>query len=70
MPLGESYEAYLVRVLDGGAIIREEQVATAAWTYSAAQQLGDGVSGTITVEVTQLSERFGTGPAARLEISV
>jgi hypothetical protein len=36
VPLGGDREAYLVRVSRGGAVLREEEVATPAWTYTAA----------------------------------
>ncbi len=42
VPLGETAEAYLVRVVQGGGILREETVAMPGWTYAAADQLADG----------------------------
>jgi hypothetical protein len=61
VPLGEDGEAYLLRVLRNGEVLREEQVAQPSWTYGAATRAADG-PGPVTVEVAQLSDRFGPGP--------
>jgi hypothetical protein len=67
IPLGEDREAYEVRVLQGGAVLRRAQTDAPRWVYDAAMQGADGASGRITFEVAQLSSRFGPGPAARIE---
>ena len=70
VPLGEDSEAYRVSLYDGASLVREVQVTTPAWTYSAADQLTDGASGVLRVEVAQLSARYGVGPAGQLVISL
>ncbi|MGO4853161.1 baseplate multidomain protein megatron [Phaeovulum sp. W22_SRMD_FR3] len=69
VPLGEGSEAYLLRVVQGGAIRRELVLGEAAWTYTAAAQAADAVSGPFEIQVAQLSETFGPGPFARREIN-
>jgi hypothetical protein len=70
VPLGETYEAYQVRVHDtGGALIRVVDLGLAGWVYTAGMSAADGVIGDYSVEVAQISERFGTGSFARIEIN-
>lgn len=61
VPLGEEREAYLVRVMRGGAILREAEVGAPAWTYSAAMQVEDG-PGAVESAVAQVPDRFRPGP--------
>ena len=68
VPLGETAENYLVRVLTGAGIVREETVGTQGWTYAAAARAADGVSGDYRVAVAQLSDRFGAGPFTEILI--
>ena len=68
VPLGETTESYLVRVLDGASLLREETVSTPAWTYSAAAQSADGVGASYQIDVAQVSDRFGPGLFRRLEV--
>jgi hypothetical protein len=68
VPLGEAAERYLVRVVAGGAVRREEQVYVPFWTYSSAMRAADGVTGAFDVEVAQISDRFGPGLKARIGI--
>ena len=68
VPLGETDERYAIRILQGATLIRETTTTAPAWTYSAALQSSDGLSAPFTVEVAQISERFGPGSPARLEI--
>lgn len=69
VPLGEESEAYVVRVLVGGSILREVQVADPFWTYPDALQVTDGIAGTFDIEVAQMSARFGAGPFERIELN-
>ncbi|WGW02522.1 baseplate multidomain protein megatron [Tropicibacter oceani] len=64
VPLGEENETYIVRVLQGDTILREEQTSTPEWTYSAGMQGADGAGGLVTIAVAQVSARFGPGPFA------
>jgi hypothetical protein len=68
VPLGEAREEYRVRVMQGGAILREATVNTAAWSYPAADQATDGVLAGYAVEVAQVSQSFGPGPFTRITI--
>ncbi len=68
VPLGETREAYRIRVVQGTAVLRESTVILPEWTYGAAQQAADGVVAGFTVEVAQVSETFGPGPFTRITI--
>ncbi|GAA4224787.1 hypothetical protein GGQ68_001884 [Sagittula marina] len=66
VPLGEDSEAYLVRVLQAGTVVREVQTDTPNWTYTAAEQSADNLSGSYDLAVAQISGRFGPGPFASM----
>lgn len=68
VPLGEANEQYLLRVTQGNALLREETVATPSWTYSAAAQSADGVTGPYQIAVAQVSDRYGPGLFAKLKL--
>ena len=70
VPLAETREHYLVQVRQSGAVLREVQVFSPGWTYTAAQQATDGASGPVAITVAQVSESFGPGPARRLEVTL
>jgi hypothetical protein len=70
VPLGEDREAYLVRVSSGGTVLREAEVLAPEFTYTAAMQAADGVSGVIDFDVAQISDRFGVGPISRGTVNV
>jgi len=70
VPLGEDSEAYLIRVSDAGGIKREVTVPTSNWTYLAADRAVDGTAPQFTVEVAQVSARFGPGPSTRITLNV
>ncbi|WP_400087856.1 glycoside hydrolase/phage tail family protein [Yoonia sp. R78084] len=67
IPLGEDSEAYRLRIYKSGQLRREQIVATAQWTYAAADLGNDIGSGFYTIEVAQLSDRFGAGLTAQIE---
>lgn len=69
VPLGEAREAYVVRVLQGAVILRETEVPSSRFDYSAAEQFADGAIAGFDVAVAQLSDRFGPGPFRSLTIS-
>ena len=69
VPLGEEAETYLLRVIQGNQVIREETRTVPNWTYSAAQQANDGLSGAYEIAVAQVSARYGPGHFARLPLS-
>ncbi len=62
VPLGEDRERYVVRVRQGTAILRSEEVTTPQWTYPVPSQTSDGVVALAVIEVAQISDRFGPGP--------
>ncbi len=70
VPLGETGEAYLVRVILGGVIRREVTVDVAGWTYLASEQAADGVIAPFDLHVAQLSDVFGAGPFAKVVVDV
>ena len=61
VPLGEESESYLVRVVQGGSIRREEIVETPTWMYTSAAQSADGVVAPFDVQVAQISATYGAG---------
>ncbi|MFY0312353.1 glycoside hydrolase/phage tail family protein [Leisingera sp. D0M16] len=66
VPLGEEVEAYRIRVMRGGTVLREETSGTPAWSYPAVAQAEDGVQAGDVLEVAQRSARFGAGPTAEV----
>lgn len=68
VPLGETSERYLVRVLSGGTVRREREVTVPFFAYGPAERSADGVTGAFAVEVAQISDRFGPGLKARIWI--
>ena len=70
VPLGEATESYLVQVLLGSTLLRTVTTSSPNWTYTAAQQSADGVAVPFTVQVAQMSDRFGAGLFKRIVINV
>ncbi|MCP3969404.1 MAG: host specificity protein [Rhodobacteraceae bacterium] len=68
VPLGEAAEQYLVQVVKDQAVVREANVQTPAFTYSAAERTTDGVTAPFELAVAQVSDRFGPGPFRRITI--
>lgn len=68
VPLAEANEQYLLRILKAGGVLRSVVLDAPVWQYGAAAQALDGVEGGFTIEVAQISELFGPGPFATLEI--
>ncbi len=62
VPLGEDRERYSVRVRQGATVLRSVEVTSPAWTYSPADQATDGAAPNATIEIAQISDRFGPGP--------
>ncbi|MEM9434920.1 MAG: glycoside hydrolase/phage tail family protein [Pseudomonadota bacterium] len=69
VPLGEDSEAYLLRVSKSGSVLREVTLGTADWTYSEAQRTADGALAPFEIEVAQISQSYGPGAFARIEIN-
>ncbi|MDV7269978.1 glycoside hydrolase TIM-barrel-like domain-containing protein [Thioclava sp. A2] len=70
VPLGESAEQYRVRVRDDmGAVRREVTLGTPLWHYAAAAKAGDGIAGAFSVEVAQISDRYGEGLSRVVQVA-
>lgn len=69
VPLGETGEAYLLRVVQGTTILREVTTSTQGWTYLQGQQASDGVMLPFEIHVAQLSDVFGPGAYSRIIIN-
>lgn len=68
VPLSEAFEHYAVRVFRNGAQVRQATVTQPSWTYTAGMHMADG-TGDIRIDVAQISEVFGEGPAAAVTIT-
>jgi hypothetical protein len=69
VPLGESSESYAVQVLQGGTILREDTVSTPSWTYYASEKTADGLSGSYSIQIAQISDSFGAGLFKRIDLN-
>lgn len=69
VPLGEASEQYILRITDAGAIRREVVLSTPNFSYTDAMRASDGTFPDYFIEVAQVSERFGAGPIARIQIN-
>ena len=70
VPLGEISEIYQLRIVQAEVIVREETVSSAAYVYSTAAQVSDGILGAFRVDVAQVSDRFGPGPFRSVAVAV
>ncbi|WP_299730889.1 glycoside hydrolase TIM-barrel-like domain-containing protein [uncultured Tateyamaria sp.] len=68
VPLAEESESYTLRVMQGAAVVRETVVTTQGWTYEAAAQAADGLTGDFEIAVAQNSARYGPGPFTSLAV--
>ncbi|GAA0286019.1 hypothetical protein GCM10008966_03480 [Rhodovulum strictum] len=69
VPLGETREAYHLRVIGaGGTVLREGTTQIPAWTYTAQMRAADAGAQPVAIEVAQLSDQFGPGPYQRIMI--
>src|SRR6056297_1028296 len=69
VPLGEETESYVIRVIQDDAVIREAAATGPEWTYTAAAQAHDALSGPYALQVAQVSARFGVGRFAVLDVT-
>lgn len=69
VPLGESGESYLMRISDAAGLRREVTLGAPGFVYTSAMRSGDGTLAPFTIEVAQVSDRFGPGPFARITIN-
>ncbi|MBT4871039.1 MAG: hypothetical protein HON39_00155 [Marinovum sp.] len=71
-PLGETDERYRVRIIADGRVLREHLLTAARWHYSKELQDIDNPGGELAplwLDVSQISERFGLGPAAGIVLA-
>ncbi|MEL6548779.1 MAG: glycoside hydrolase/phage tail family protein [Pseudomonadota bacterium] len=59
VPLGEANESYRVSLLQGGVLVVEEITSAPEWSLPA----GEVPQGSLEVEVSQISEKYGPGPS-------
>ncbi|MEM9846226.1 MAG: host specificity protein, partial [Pseudomonadota bacterium] len=69
VPLGEAFEAYRVRVVQGTTVVREAEVTSPVWLYDAAARATDSLSGSYEIRVAQMSEKFGAGGEAVIALA-
>ncbi|WP_137111902.1 glycoside hydrolase TIM-barrel-like domain-containing protein [Rhodobacter sp. SY28-1] len=69
VPLGETTEAYRVRIIQGTTVMADYAASQPTFTYTAAMQTADTVSGPFQIAVAQVSESFGPGPFRRIDIA-
>ncbi|EYD73789.1 baseplate multidomain protein megatron [Limimaricola hongkongensis] len=69
VPLDEGREAYLLRIVAGGVLLREAEVGAPRYRYTAAARLADGAAEPLAVQVAQISDAFGAGPFATLTVT-
>lgn len=62
VPLAEEREAYRLRLLSDGVLVREVEPGAPGFVYTAAMQASDGVGATLEARIAQLSTSFGYGP--------
>ncbi|MCP5074607.1 MAG: host specificity protein [Rhodobacteraceae bacterium] len=70
VPLGETTESYQVQVNDDGTVLRAELVSAPSWTYGAADIAADNPGVDAVIEIAQISEKFGPGSIARMNLNV
>ena len=69
VPLSEAFERYVVRVFKNGVQVRQLAVNDPNWTYTAALRAADG-AGVTRIDVVQMSETYGEGPASGLVLAI
>ncbi|WP_134679654.1 baseplate multidomain protein megatron [Paracoccus ravus] len=70
VPLGESREIYSVRLVQNGAVLAQAMTSEPRWSIAPAIWTAARAGGAFTIEVAQLSDVFGPGPSARIDINV
>ncbi|MGC1429573.1 MAG: glycoside hydrolase TIM-barrel-like domain-containing protein, partial [Albidovulum sp.] len=70
VPVGETHEAYLLRIVIGPSTVREITLGQPVWSYPAGLQAVDGVVAPFEIHVAQMSDAFGPGPFKRIIVDV
>lgn len=69
VPLGEATERYQISILsESGRVGRSLIVTNPFYTYTFAEKVADGIVAPFRVEVSQISDSFGLGPVARVDV--
>jgi hypothetical protein len=68
VPLGEELETYRLDIRAGGRPVRSVDLQSPFWSYPAAVLAADRANGPVELLVCQVSNRFGAGPSARLDL--
>jgi hypothetical protein len=68
VPLGEASELYALRIIDAGGLRREETLTVPSFNYTDAMRAADGTAQSYSIEIAQVSDRFGPGPFTRIDI--
>lgn len=61
VPLGEDIEQYSVKITHGPTTLREATTTAPSYRYTTGQQSADSASGTVTIAIAQVSQRYGNG---------
>ncbi|MCF2872229.1 phage tail protein [Octadecabacter sp. G9-8] len=67
VPLSESFERYAVRVFKDDVQVRQVSVSSPNWSYTSAMQSADG-AGETRIDVAQVSDVYGEGPASSVTL--
>ncbi|PUB13121.1 baseplate multidomain protein megatron [Yoonia sediminilitoris] len=70
VPLSEETEQYMVRVIQTGAVRRQETTTSAQWSYASADATAEVGTAPFRVEVAQMSARYGAGPYTDITLQV
>lgn len=68
VPLGETIERYVVRIIQNSAIVAEYSASQPEFVYSSSMRSGDGTVGAFRFSVAQTSVAFGPGPFRSIDI--
>ncbi|NVO27777.1 host specificity protein [Donghicola sp. C2-DW-16] len=68
VPLAETSEQYLLRIYAQGTLVREATVNDPSFTYTQAMRAQDGAENGYRIEIAQVSDLFGAGPAISLYV--
>src|SRR5690606_32980442 len=68
VPLGEAEEAYLLRLRRGSELLHQSEVTAPEYEVPERIWLAAKAGGAFTVEVAQMSARFGAGPFVRRNV--
>ncbi len=69
VPLGEAQERYHISVKSSsGLVLRTEIASVSTYTYTAIDQVSDGASLPFAIEIAQISDSYGLGAVARIDV--